>query len=469
MRGHLLRRVRVAGRRPGRGEQRPQGRGVVALVVSIVCGVCGAGASSALAQGTPFQRGDLFLTGNGSLQEFSPSGQLQQTIPGTSGTTALCFDPSGDHLILPGVGLFDASGRLLPSNWRSVTNGSRCVADGFGHVYVSAGARGFVSYSITKYDITGNLLQAFDITDPENHVLAIDLAPDECTIYYGSSGAAAGTIRRLNVCTNTQGPPFNSDNFVDDLRVLPNWQVLVTDDPYARLEDASGQVIQTYNPSASDLGVDLRTMGLDPSGTSFWVCCTWVPPTPTVSQAFRFDVASGHLLTNWSPNSGGGGGVRFSPIAAYGPPLFGDANVESTIDAGPAGTAEAFSAPARYSGQMTRLHLFVDSSSTAGDAVVGIYSDRNGHPGELRGQGTITNVIPGSWNYIDLTSMSVSPGRRYWIAVLGPRGGGTLRFRHAMGGARSEASARSNLTALPAHWSRAARRPGAGPLSAYGS
>ena len=118
---------------------------------------------------------------------------------------------------------------------------------------------------------------------------------------------------------------------------------------------------------------------------------------------------------------------------------------------------------------MTSLPVRGFASSTASNAVVGIYSDRNGHPGELMKQGTITNVRPGSWNYVDLTSTPVSPGRRYWIAILGPSGGGTLRFRHAIGAARSEASARFNLTALPGHWSRAARRPGAGPLSAYGS
>jgi hypothetical protein len=68
---------------------------------------------------------------------------LVQTLPGTSGAWTMCFDPSGQHLILPGVGLFDSSGNPVPSKWASVPNATSpggaisCVADNFGDVYVS--------------------------------------------------------------------------------------------------------------------------------------------------------------------------------------------------------------------------------------------------------------------------------------------------------------------------------------------
>src|SRR5450755_3753172 len=68
-----------------------------------------------VASGVPFQRGDVFLTGSGTVQEYSPTGQLVQTVAGTSGAYGLCFDPNGTRLVVPGVGLFDRFGNVLPS------------------------------------------------------------------------------------------------------------------------------------------------------------------------------------------------------------------------------------------------------------------------------------------------------------------------------------------------------------------
>jgi hypothetical protein len=434
------------------------------LALSLTLAVGWIAAQSALAAGTPFHRGDVFLAGSGGVQEYSPTGQLQQTVSGTSGASALCFDPSGRHLILPGVGLVDSSGNPLTSNWATVTNGSRCVADGSGHVYVSAGSN-LSGYSITKYGIRANFLQMFTITDPEFHALAIALAPDECTIYYGSWGGLAREIDRLNVCTNTHESPFNGDSFVDDLRVLPNWQVLVTDDGYARLDAAPGQ---SYLPGGPPFPQDedtLRTMSLDPDGTSFWVCCTYLRSDPTRTyKIFRFDINSGQQLASWPVNP------PYAPIAVYGPPLLGNADVERTVDSNTAGTAEAFVTRAGYSGQMSRLHLYVDSSSTASQVVVGIYSNRNGHPGARQEQATITNLRAGSWNYVDVPSpsMPVTAGQRYWIAVLGPSGAGRIRFRDTISGPGSETSSQHSLTALPATWSTG-KAWATGNLSAYGS
>jgi hypothetical protein len=292
------------------------------LTLGLLFGVNSVAAQSAEAAGVPFQRGDVFLAGTGGVQEYSANGQLRGTVPGTTGASVLCFDPSGEHLILPGVGLFDSSGNLQASSWASVTGAHRCVADGSGHVYVSARPDG---YTITKYDIKGTLLQRFEITDPEAHALAIDVAPDECTIYYGSWSAGLGSgINRLNGCTNTRGVPFNGDDFVDDLRVLPNGQVLVTDDPYALIYDASGQFVRRYMPGPRLLGDGLRTLDLDPDGTSFWVCCTYTSPS-SVTRVFRFDIASGQLLSDWAPSGGGGA------MAVYGPPLLDSAKPDAAI------------------------------------------------------------------------------------------------------------------------------------------
>jgi hypothetical protein len=409
-----------------------------------------------LGWGTPFQRGDVFGVASAGIQEYSPTGQLVQTVAGTSGATAACFNPNGTRLVVPGVGLFDRLGNLLPSNWAAVTNPGRCVADGFGNVYVSSGS----SYSITKYDTTGSPLQTFSITDPEAHTLALDLAPDECTMYYGSYDPGVSVISRLNVCSDTQEAPFNSNGFVDDLKVLPNWGVLNGDDGFAYLFDASGQsVVQQYSP-VNFLSTP-TTLGLDPDGTSLWMCCM-LPlsggslPTPDI---LRFDINTGQQLASWP----------LADLAAiYGPPLVGDADVEPHVDSNTIGTAEAFLTTAGNSGQLTRLHLWVDSSSTATQAIVGIYSNRNGHPGALQEQAAISNLRAGSWNYVDVPSTQMTAGRQYWIAVLAPHGGGTVAFRDRRFHGLAMVSGRRDLTTLPTSWS-GGHWMLLGSLSAYGS
>jgi hypothetical protein len=427
------------------------------LVLGIGLGVGGVTAQSAVAD-TPFQRGDVFIVASDGVREYSPSGELRWTVPGTTGARVLCFDRDGRHLILPGVGLFDSSGNMLPSTWTAVTNADRCVADGTGHVYVSSRTDG---YAITKYELDGAPVQRFDVIEEELHSLAIDVAPDECTMYYGSWGISTGVISRLNVCNNTRELPFAPDGFVDDLRVLPDWRVVKTDDAAAALYSPAGQGIRSYNPPGPN-GDSFRTVGLDPDGTSVWVCCTWTSPS-SLLRIFRFDIESGEVLADW-----GIGDAGSTTMTVYGPPLVGHANVEDSVVSSRAGTATAFRTTARSSGDVTQLHLYVDSSSTASQAVVGIYSDRRGHPSRRLTQATITNLRSGSWNYATVPSKTLAAGERYWIAVLAPRGGGTISLRGAEEGGRAETSAQHNLVALHLRWT-SDRVSSSVSASAYGS
>ena len=184
---------------------RPRG---CALAIAVLLTMGGVAAGPAVAWSAPFQRGDVFTTGSGSVQEHSPDGQLVQTLPGTSGARMLCFDPSGGHLILPGIGLFDSSGNLLPSNWASLPIGDGswpvdCVADGFGNVYAYSSP----DSPLTKYGLEGDVLQTFNVVAGTDQ-FAIDLAPDGCTIYYSawqaSLTSSAPFSGPFNVCTNTQ-------------------------------------------------------------------------------------------------------------------------------------------------------------------------------------------------------------------------------------------------------------------------
>lgn len=389
-----------------------------------------------LAVGAPLQRSDILASGSAGLQEYSPTGQLVQTIPGAA---IECTDPNGRYLIAPGVGLFDSSGRPLPSNWASVPS-SRCVADGYGDVYVPS-----ADHTVAKYGIHGNLVQTFTL-DPFAFAMApfaVDLAPDECTLYYN----APYGLGRFNLCTNRLEAPFASLELADDVRVLPDWQVAAVTDHIGVLLDADGNFRQSYLPP---FGTDtLRNESLDPDGTSIWICCA--------GGVLRYDISSGQLLAQWPA----------SLTAVYGPPLLGNADVAPYVHSTPSGTAEAFRTRAQYSGALNRLHLWVDKATTVSGIVVGIYSDRFGRPGTLEEQGTILNVRSGSWNYADLPSSQVTAGQHYWIAVLA-LGHGTVAVHDRPFSGLRISSARHDLSALPARWS-GGRLTLAGSLSAYGS
>ena len=426
----------------------------LALVVALVAG----GPAAQAAGAAPFQRGDVFLLTGEGVRVYSPGGQFRHTLPGTAGARAICLDRDGRRLVLPGAGLLDGAGTLLPSAWAAVTNADRCVADASGTIYVSSHSDG---YAITKYALDGTPGRRFDVPEPQSHSLALDLAPDECTIYYGSWGVSNGVIR-LNGCTGAAGAPYAPNGFVDDLRVLPDSRVLVTDDSVASLSDAAGQFVRAYRPAGTH-GDSFRTVSLDPDGTSFWVCCTWTSPT-SLLRAFRFDIETGALLSDW----GIGDGVGSSTIAVYGAPLLGHANLGEDVVPNAAGTATAYSSTARASGKVTRLHLFADASTTATSAVVGIYSDRKGRPDSRLAQTTISNLRSGSWNSISVPTAAVGDGKRYWVAVFAPRGGGTLVLRDSEKGGRADTSSQRNLTSLPPRWKS---NPGTSPgsVSVYGN
>jgi hypothetical protein len=276
------------------------------LVVAVLFVAAGwIAARPGLALGAAFQRGDVFMSGAAGISEYSPTGQLEQTLADSSGGGVPCFDPSGQYLIAPGVGLWDSSGNRVASNWAGAPQGS-CVVDRFGHVYLgTAGPDGV----LLEYDLRGDLL---DTRHPAVYpgldagVLSPDLAPDECTIYYSAGWGVTGDwIYRFNVCTNTQESPFvwPSAEAGATLHVLPNWQILVATYQHAALLDASGNVIRYYSfPDGSQaLGSQcLDVSAPDPDGTSFWLGWDCSSGPPAIG---RFDINSGGLLAEWAPSN----------------------------------------------------------------------------------------------------------------------------------------------------------------------
>jgi hypothetical protein len=149
--------------------------------------------------------------------------------------------------------------------------------------------------------------------------------------------------------------------------------------------------------------------------------------------------------------------------------LLGDPNIEASVDNNAAGSAEAFTYTATATGTVNQLSVYLDASNSATSVVVGLYTDSNNNPATLLTSGTIAAPTRGAWNNLTVPNAAVTSGTKYWIAVLGPTGAGTVQFRDiASGGGKTVASAQNNLTALPATWTSGAVYANS-PLSAYAS
>jgi hypothetical protein len=130
--------------------------------------------------------------------------------------------------------------------------------------------------------------------------------------------------------------------------------------------------------------------------------------------------------------------------------------------------AEAFKSVAAAAGTLSTLKVFVDPASTATKLSAGIYADNGGHPGTLLAQGTIASPSAGNWNDVSVPSVPISSGTTYWIAVLGPSGSGTLKFRERGGAGTAEVSAATGLATLAQTWTQGSQYND-GPLSAWGA
>jgi chitodextrinase len=148
----------------------------------------------------------------------------------------------------------------------------------------------------------------------------------------------------------------------------------------------------------------------------------------------------------------------------------GTSAVGPKSDFGYAGKADAFVTKASASGAVNELRLYVDAQSKASRIVLGLYSDVDNHPKALLTTGEITNPVAG-WNSVSVDPVNVESGTTYWIAVLGPSGGGKPYFRDYCcdnGPSLARSSFDDDLTELPSSWRTGSWTNLAGPLTAVG-
>ena len=120
----------------------------------------------------------------------------------------------------------------------------------------------------------------------------IDLASDQCTLYYTTEGA---DILRYNKCTNTQMPNFNQAPLAGgpayEVRILQSGNVLVADSNEIYELDSSGNVIQTYDCSSlPGCQGQLFAVVVAPGGGSFWT------GDSASGELWQINLATGQLM-----------------------------------------------------------------------------------------------------------------------------------------------------------------------------
>jgi hypothetical protein len=231
---------------------------------------------------TPLAKGNVLLSiGGGKVDEYTPTGTLVKTLDSTTGTTendGMCFDSSGNLYSTNGftygsVAKFDDTGTLVNKDFippASTQNGhpESCVVNSAGNIFV-----GLPDHSPTvvqEYSSSGALINTFPVTAENRGSDWLDLAKDQCTLYYTSEG---DSLFRYNVCTKTQLTPLTTtlpgDCFAH--RLLADGTILVACEANVVHLSSTGAVLKTFTAaSLGDSGGFLFAMNIDPDGKTFW-------------------------------------------------------------------------------------------------------------------------------------------------------------------------------------------------------
>lgn len=296
-----------APRRDLRGRLRAILVGAVVLATMVV-------APPVAAAGPAYAIGDVFAgVGSGQVKQFSSTGTLLNTLTGvpSNENTGMAFDTAG-NLYSTGfngsISKYDNSGTFLAafgSGYNS--NPESIVRDAAGNFYVGqAGGTG----DVLKFDSAGGPLGSFNVATDARGSDWIDLAADQCTLFYTSEGSL---VKRYNVCTDTQLADFATlpSSPAYALRIRPNGEVLVAASSLVHRLDSAGAVVQSYTIPSTSL---LFALNLDPDGTSFWTGDIFS------GEIFRVDIATGAILQqfNSTPNTTMAGLAVFGEITVGG-------------------------------------------------------------------------------------------------------------------------------------------------------
>ena len=258
---------------------------VSAAAAGLLTIVCATDASA-------FARGDVFASvGGGHVNRYDGAGHFIETLDtGVGGFTTGCGFDADTHLYVTNFGAgsvseFDDDGKLIGVFGSGYSGSPESILfDGKGDAYVGA-VNG--DNDIRKFDANGTPLAKFDVAIDDRGSDWIELASDQCTMFYTSEGKK---ILRYDVCQDKQLADFVTNlpgSAAFALRLLPNGEILVADSAAIHRLDSNGTILQTYDAPNQDAWFALN---IAPGGSSFW------SGDSTTGNFFNFDIASGQVL-----------------------------------------------------------------------------------------------------------------------------------------------------------------------------
>jgi len=271
----------------------------IITIVACAIAVLGVEIPSVLASPAPLRQGDVLAgIGSGMIKHFDSTGNLIGILDTTSGSThetGMCTDAVGNlyatNFSMGTMTKFDNQGTVLVYPWGGPFSilPESCLVNRSGSIYT-----GEVDGEelVRKFDPAGNLVDTFKPSIERRGIDWIDLADDQCAMFYTSEGSH---VKRFDVCTDTQLSDFAAlpTSPAYALRIRPNGEVLVAATGAVHRLDANGNLIQSYTTGSVGEGSYFFAMNLDPDGTSFWTGGFGS------GRVYRIDIETGTLLTTF--------------------------------------------------------------------------------------------------------------------------------------------------------------------------
>jgi len=288
------------------------GSGLILIVLfSLVLG------SAQYAAAAPLQDGDLIATTRaGLLEVFRSSGALVQTIEGVGGADftfqhGMCWNQSQTQLLVsddrPGGDEFLSVVSFDPvsTNTQPFASGLQgaldCVVDASGNFYVTRGSTLMLGgpAGVDYYAPDGTLLDSIDFV--LGSLTGLDLAADNCTMFYPARVINNLDIKRHNVCTDTPLADFatlpatSPTSICNNLEIRPNGEVLVNCAVIFYRMSPAGVILQSYPISSFNPVPPGNTflLLLDPDDTSFWT------GLPGNGRIYRIDFDTGATINSF--------------------------------------------------------------------------------------------------------------------------------------------------------------------------
>ena len=295
--------------------------------VAVLAGFVGFTQDTAHAGGVAYSVGDVFVgIGGGSILHLSSSGTIVDTLHTGHNTvdSGMTFDSAGNLYATDfeanAVTKFDNMGNKIGdvgSGYNAFDESivqacSVCTGSNAGHFYVGQAAG---SRKVLEFNSSFVPVQSFSPALAGRGTDWIDLAADQCTLFYTSE---VKYVRRFNVCTNSQLTDFTSTlagSHAYALRILPNQDVLLADTESVYLLNTSGAVIQTYTPGSFSSDNPLFALNIDSDLKSFWTA------TGVSGDIYHIDIASGSVIQHVNVGTGVMGLAVFGEDTASHPEL----------------------------------------------------------------------------------------------------------------------------------------------------